>query len=145
MITVKEEILINTDLEKVFKVAETYPLFVDFYKDKSLFPQDERKINVEVGLKILGINFKWKAEGLKIKNKKINFIQTQGPLKGLQAAWYFTKLDGKTRVIIENKFKSNYLLGRLGDIFIANLFVKTTIKKILKELKKKSEEVVGDG
>ena len=140
MIVVKKEILINTGLEKVYRVAETYPCFVDGYKEKNILYQDDIKLNVKVTSTVFGLPLKWTGEGIKIKNKEINFIQKQGPLRGLEARWYFEKINGKTKVSIEARFKSDSMLMRLFEFCIAEFFVKKTLQRILKSLKDKAEE-----
>ena len=47
-----------------------------------------------------GIVLHWEGEGIKNKNKSINFTQTKGLLKGLRADWMFEPQDNKTKVTI---------------------------------------------
>jgi len=138
---VNEEILINAELEKVYKIAETYPLFVSFYKEKKISSNRNNKIFLSICSSIFGIPFRWEGEGTKGPYNLIEYKQTKGLLKGMSSVWYFTKIDNRTKVKIKNEIKIRlFFFGGLVEWIIGIFIIKHMLKKILFSLKEIAEK-----
>lgn len=135
MYRAKRAIVIDENLEKVYAIAQTYPRFVDFYKKKDVIFESQEKIVVRMASSFYGIVLHWEGEGIKNKNKSINFTQTKGLLKGLRADWMFEPQDNKTKVTIRAELRFNSLLGEILERPLGLLFVPNTLIKILSLLK----------
>lgn len=140
MLETEKSTIINQNLEKVYAIAETYPEFVSFYKEKKILFQDERILTVKMSASFYGVVLTWKGEGIKTKNKSIEFSQTQGLLKGLKAIWIFERLENNlTKVTIKTIINFNSI-GKMFEKIIVNLLVSKTTSKILSSLKYVAEE-----
>jgi len=131
----ESSVLINDNLISVFKVAEKYPEFVNFYKAKSILYQDDKRLVVKIDHYIFGIPFRWKGEGIKNRYNEIRFRQIEGLLKGLEAHWLFRKENGKTKVTIKTNFSLNNPILKILEKPIGNLVIKRIIDKILINLR----------
>lgn len=116
-------IFIESPIEKVYQIAETYPTFVKFYSIKSIVENNDSKIIVNVGYRLFGFLIRWAGIGEKIKNSSINYIQTKGFLKGIKARWNFVSLGDKTKVTIDIEVKDS--------IRFFSWFIKKRIKKVI--------------
>lgn len=135
-----DSITIDRKKELVFKTAETYPLFVRFFRYGEILYQDDEMIKVKIGAKIFGIPTSWIGEGKKKKFEKIEFIQTQGLFKGLIATWSFKEMGESTIFSIHIKFKFNIpLVGKLLENYFGTKMVAKTIQGILREMKREAE------
>lgn len=139
MYRAERAIVIDENLEKVYAIAQTYPRFVDFYKKKDVIFENQEKIIVRMASSFYGMVLNWEGEGIKNKNKSINFTQTKGLLKGLSADWVFEPQDNKTKVTIKAELSSNSLLGEIFGKLLGFLFVPNTLIKILSSLKNAAE------
>lgn len=139
MYRAERAIVIDENLEKVYAIAQTYPRFVDFYKKKDVIFESREKIIVRMAISFYGMVLNWEGEGIKNKNKSINFTQTKGLLKGLSADWVFEPQDNKTKVTIKAELSSNSLLGGIFGKLLGFLFVPNTLIKILSSLKNAAE------
>lgn len=121
-------ITINSSLPTVFNASLFYPHFVSIYsyKNSSLI---KKKIKVEVGVKILFFEIRWKGTGL-IFEKIIRYRQTSGILVGLISKWIFNKEYNYTRVTIAINFRQNVFMGYIFLILLSYI-----VKKILIDLK----------
>lgn len=128
-------IVIDENLEKVYAIAHTYPRFVDFYKKKDVVFESQEKIIVRMASSFYGIVLNWEGEGIKNKDKSINFTQTKGLLKGLRADWVFEPQDNKTKVTIRAELRTNFWMGEMFGKILGSLFVPNTLIKILSSLK----------
>lgn len=137
----KQSAKINRDVERVYKVAATYPSFVSFFlKGSRVLFGDDKKLFVEVHSKLFGLRTTWYGEGVKAPFKVIQFIQTKGLFKGLRARWSFiSKEPNETKVTICTSFRKPYLTP-LGERLVGNFVVEKITAKILTELKRHSEE-----
>lgn len=100
-------ILIEFLVEKVYQIAETYPTFVKFYDVKSIVENNDSKIIVDVGYRLFGFLIRWIGVGEKVKYSSINYIQTKGFLKGMEARWNFIPLGDNTKVTIDIEVKKS--------------------------------------
>lgn len=116
-------IIIGLPIEKVYKVAETYPTFVKSYDVKTIIKNNEDQIVVDVGYRFFGLCVCWSGVGQKTKYKSINYIQTKGFLKGMEANWSFDSLGNRTQVSIDIKIKR--------PLFFLVRFIKKRISKII--------------
>lgn len=141
MIRLKSSLRICRPLEEVFKQAESYPAFVGFFHKKETKSSSDSFLSVEVGMKRYGLTFEWAGEGVKTKNKSIDFTQTKGLLKGMKARWTFTPIhDHETEVAIEADFEMKIpVAGFILERAFSGLLVEKTTQRILSELKKVSE------
>ena len=135
-------IIVNCSIEHTYRIAETYPYFVSFFKKNSrAISQDEKFLRVEVHTHLFKIfPISWEGEGIKEKYKIIHFRQTKGLFKDLKAEWSFEYLDGKTKVTITTIFSKPWLTD-FGEKFIGKLVVEKVTERILKELRKKTESI----
>jgi len=142
MYTCEESIIINKPRQYVFAVAETYPLFVTFYRSREILFQDAQTMTVRIGSEILGMKTSWIGEGRKKRFESIEFTQTQGIFKGLLAVWNFEdRSSDVTSVTIHIRFSLNLpMIGKFLEQFLGNVKVKKTIRGILMELKRESEQ-----
>ena len=131
----KSIVIINKNLDYVYKKSESYPLFVSKYNVKKIINVSESNVSVEVGMKIFGLQLLWSGVGCKTRNQSIEYIQTLGLLSGMHAYWSFSEIaDEVTKVVIKTRFKKIFLLG-----FILNILLKKTTDSILFDLRKSSE------
>ena len=137
-----ESILIGRDRKHVYRIAESYPLFAVFYQSKEILKQNEKEMVVKIGSKILGFPTSWTGHGKKTQFESIEFVQIEGLLKGLVAAWKFRDLGEFTEVTIDSSFNMDVpVLGRLLEWFMGTFKVKKTMALILKALKAEAERV----
>src|SRR5581483_897393 len=140
MFTCHDSIVINSKRENVFRVAETYPCFIRFYRYGEILYQDDETMRVKIGAKIFGIPTSWIGEGKKKKFETIEFIQTQGLFKGLIAIWRFKEAEESTILSINISFGFRVpLIGKSLENFLGEKMVTKTIKGILMEMKRESE------
>lgn len=137
----EQSIIIDSSIQTAYEVAETYPYFVSFFKktSKALF-QNEKQLKVEVHSNLFKIfPISWQGEGIKERYKAIHFRQTKGLFKGLIADWIFEEINGKTKVTIATDFTKPEI-GKFGEKIAGHFIVEKTTRKILNELKDKSEK-----
>lgn len=139
MYQAERAIVIDEDLERVYAIAQTYPRFVNFYKNKDVIFESQEKIVARMAYSFYGIVFNWEGEGVKNKNKSINFTQTKGLLKGLRASWVFEPQDNKTKVIIRTELRFNSFFGKIFEKPLGFIFIPNTLTKILLSLKNSVE------
>ena len=133
---------IHKDAQGVFKVAETYPLFVTFFNKKIILQSSSAELNVRVGMNRYGINFVWEGIGRKEFPRRISFVQTKGLLKGLKAIWEFQQTGpGTCHASIHSEFTKKFpIIGSLVEGPLSKYLVEKTTVKILQELKKACEQ-----
>jgi ribosome-associated toxin RatA of RatAB toxin-antitoxin module len=135
-----DSIVINKPREHVFRVAETYPCFISFYRSGEILYQDEKTIKVKISSEILGVPTSWIGDGKKKRFETIDYTQTQGFFKGLKAIWSFQELGESTIVSIDINFKLNLpVIGSFVEHFMGTRKVSKTVKGILSELKREAE------
>jgi ribosome-associated toxin RatA of RatAB toxin-antitoxin module len=135
-VNLESSILIDSPIQKVYKTAETYPTFVKFYTIKSIIENNDNRLVVDVGYRLFGFSIHWIGMGDKIKFHSINYVQTEGFLKGMRANWNFISEGNKTRVSIDIEIKKS--------ILFLNWFIKKRVQKIsngiLQDLKDTTEK-----
>lgn len=142
MFTCQDSITIDRAREQVFRIAETYPHFVRFYRCGEILHQDDENIRVKVGAKFFGFPTSWIGEGKKKRFETIEFTQTQGLFKGLVALWTFGDAGQSTIVSIKIKFSFDLpIAGSFLESLLGEKMVAKTIGGILKELKREAEAV----
>jgi len=125
---------------EVYQVAERYPLFATFCRSREILVQNESELVVRVGSTLWGYPTTWIGQGKKVKNETIEFVQTDGFLKGLVALWKFEDTGSSTKVTIA--FRFNLAIPGIGhglEWLIGNYKVKRTARMILLALKEASE------
>lgn len=136
---VERKICINAPIETTFQIAETYPLFVESFRDKEILWRNDQGSKVRITNTFFLFPLTWEGESRKEKNKSIHWVQTSGLLNGLHADWIFSSLGpGKTEVSIRGKFSRGGFLGFVFDSLARILIVKAAMK-ILASLKQESE------
>lgn len=136
MFVSEKSIIIKGNLEKVYTIAETYPRFVPFYKKKEVLFENQEKIIVRISSIFYGKELSWEGQGIKNKNKSIDFIQTKGLLRGLRATWVFEDLrDDRVKVSIKTQLNFHFFLGKIFEKILGNLLIPNTTTKILSSLK----------
>lgn len=144
MFTCQDSITIDRTRGHVFRIAETYPHFVRFYKSGEILHQDDENITVKVGASFFGVPTSWIGEGKKRRFETIEFTQTQGLFKGLVALWTFRDAGQSTTVSIKINFSFDVpIAGRFLEHLLGKKMVAKTIAGILKELKRESEAITG--
>jgi ribosome-associated toxin RatA of RatAB toxin-antitoxin module len=137
-----ESAVIERPRQKVYQVAETYPLFATGFRAREILVQSQDELVVKVGSSICGYPTTWIGRGTKLKDHSIAFIQTDGLLKGLQAFWKFEDVETSTRVTISFCFTLQIPgIGSTLELLIGEFKVKPTVKMILRSLKKASLEI----
>ncbi len=134
-------VVISQDINRVYAIAATYPLFVDFYEEKEILYQNETNISVKISSRFFAIvRFTWEGNGIKEKNQKITWVQSKGLLHGLRVIWRFESLEFKTRVTIECIYDPHVLVvGKLIGELATFFFIMGTPERILLCLKKACE------
>lgn len=132
----KKEIIINSPVEKVWKIQTDINNWPRWQKNVS-----EARLKGELEK---GSEFRWKASGMNInsilvaleKNKKICWT---GKSTGTDAThnWYFEKQGSKTRVITEESMSG--IFPKIINLLKPD-FLEKSLKVSLEELKKASEE-----
>lgn len=135
-----ESLLVHRDRKRVYGVAETYPNFAEFFRERVTLKNNDQEMIVKIGSTLFGIPTSWVGYGKKKQFESIEFIQTEGLLKGLIAVWRFRDHHAGTEVTINSSFSLNIpVLGKPLEWFIGTLKVKKTVRMILKALKKEAE------
>jgi ribosome-associated toxin RatA of RatAB toxin-antitoxin module len=129
-------IFITSPLKKVYQIAETYPTFVTSYHIKSIIENTDDKIVVSVGYRLFGFPVVWKGLGKKIRYSAINYTQTEGFLKGMEARWNFIPHGDKTEVRIIIDIEKSFRFFN----WAVKKNVNKTIRSILIDLRKTSEK-----
>jgi ribosome-associated toxin RatA of RatAB toxin-antitoxin module len=140
MFTGAESIVIRRPRAEVYRIAERYPLFATFYRSREILAQSETEQVVKVGSTLWGYPTTWTGRGHKVKNESIEFVQTDGLLKGLVALWKFEEMESSTKVTIAIHF--HLAISGIGyglEWLIGNYKVKPTVRMILLALKEVSE------
>jgi ribosome-associated toxin RatA of RatAB toxin-antitoxin module len=130
-------ITINRGVRRVYDVAQTYPTFVTFFSKKQVVSADETQLSVRAGMKRYGINFEWAGIGKKIPYESINFVQTEGLIKGLRARWKFQNITPESTLVeIRTSFQLNLLLFNSSiEKGLSSILVENTTRRILNDLK----------
>jgi ribosome-associated toxin RatA of RatAB toxin-antitoxin module len=135
-----ESILINETREQVYRVAEEYPRFATFYKAGEILENTDRTTVVRITSTLCGIPISWRGHGKKVPQESIEFVQTEGLLKGLSALWTFRDHNQICRVTIESHFSLEIpVVGRLVEQLLGRYKVRKTIRLILTALKHRAE------
>lgn len=125
---------------EVYRIAERYPLFATFFRSREILAQSEQELVVRVGSTLWGYPTTWIGRGKKIKNESIEFVQTDGLLKGLVALWKLEDTGSSTKVTIA--FHFNLAIPAIGhalEWLIGTYKVKRTVRLILLAMKKECE------
>lgn len=125
--------VIDLNIKKTYEIAETYPLFISFYKHKEIVCSTPEMQKVKISSSFLGFSFSWEGEGVKEKYNKIVWIQSKGLLKGLRAEWNFLD-QGPERTLVTLSVTYNNSISFWSDL-AKIIFIKPTIPKILQSLK----------
>lgn len=130
-------IIISAPLPFVYQTALTYPAFCSLYRPGScILRQDEKTVEVQINSTFLGKPLTWYGYGVKTKNRKIEYTQVSGLLKGLKAVWLFEQAMDKTKVSTMVTFqKGPWPLSFFLERFFGKLGVEPTIAQNLNDLK----------
>lgn len=132
-------IVVKRDIDSVFSVADTYPSFVDFYFNKQILDGDCSSVRkVRMCARFFGnVIFCWEGTRTKcIKNSEIEWVQTEGLLKGLKAVWLFASQSGVTHVTLKCFYNpSVFLFGSLLGYLANVLFIHKTLPRLLSSLR----------
>ncbi|MCF8371363.1 MAG: SRPBCC family protein [Bacteroidales bacterium] len=119
----KAEILINAPVEKVYEIISDIPAWVQWQSAVS-------KAKVNGNLKE-GVEFTWKANGMKIKSKIHTLVENSaigwtGTMIWIKAVhnWSFSEEGGKTIVVVEENlsgFGSGLMKKSLKEGMLKNL------------------------
>ena len=135
-----ETILINEAREHVYHAAEEYPRFATFYTAGEILENTQHAMVVRITSTLCGIPISWRGHGKKTPYDSIEFVQTEGLLKGLTALWTFEDHNRSCRVTIDSRFSLNVpIIGKLAEHLIGKYKVHATIKMILEALKRRAE------
>ena len=132
MVTFTNSVVISKPLEQTYMVAEQYPKFVDFYKDREIINSDDYTSEVRVSSVFLGLKFIWKGMGIKERNKKLTWVQSEGLLSGMRAEWIFAAIPQGTNVTLQVTYDSK---SPFWDKIASVIFIRKTVPKILQCLK----------
>jgi ribosome-associated toxin RatA of RatAB toxin-antitoxin module len=136
----QDSISIRRPRAQVYRVAENYPTFVKFYRQREILYKDDAFMRVRVGSVVLGLPTSWVGEGEKTPFEKIQFTQVQGLFKGLTATWHFTDAGDDTIVSIHTRFAFPIpVIGGSLATLVGNATVRKTVRIILTELKREVE------
>lgn len=140
MFSCSESIIVNATRAHVYRVAEEYPLFATFYKAGTILENTERTMVVRITSTLCGIPVSWDGRGKKVPYESIEFLQTQGLLKGLTALWRFRDHNQACCVTIDSRFSLRLpIAGTLVEQLLGRYKVRKTIKLILEALKHRAE------
>ena len=143
MFSSSESVLVNRDRKHVYSVAETYPQFARFFRFGEILKQNDHEMIVKIGSTICGLHTSWVGHGKKIKFESIEFVQTEGLLKGLVAVWKFQDHDKSTEVTISSSFNLKVpLAGEPLEWLLGTFKVRKTVRMILEALKKEAESPI---
>lgn len=140
MFSCSETIIVNEKREQVYRAAEEYPRFATFYTAGEILENTERAMVVRITSTLCGIPISWNGHGKKVPYDSIEFVQTEGLLKGLTARWTFRDHNHSCRVTIDSRFSLNIpIIGKLVEQLIGTYKVRKTITMILEALKHRVE------
>ena len=130
---------INASADKVYSVAENYPLFVDDFFEKEILSSSDKAAHVRVMNKFFNIPLTWEGIGQKDKkNMQLRWVQTKGLFQGMRVVWSIrSKTPDCTEVVIEGDLVASSFFSAKN--LLAKLLVPRAVKRILYALKKHSE------
>jgi ribosome-associated toxin RatA of RatAB toxin-antitoxin module len=144
MTKLENSIIINANLEKIYKLAqavERYPEFIPVYKKSKIIGRENGKIIIERAALINQRIMRWKSKAWFDYNKSIEFEQIEGRLKGMRVKWFFEQLPNGTKVTIIHIFKLHIpLVGWFLEKLVARPRIEKTAGNVLIALKNKIEK-----
>ena len=135
---IKDTILVQASIDRAYRVAEDYPLFVDAFEKREILHRTDKRSHVKITNRFFSIPLTWEGKGFKRRNERIAWLQTRGLLRGLKAEWRFIPHGENTEIVIRGSYKGSGLLGKMIEA-IAPLLVTKGTQKILQFLKLAAE------
>ena len=143
---VKEEILLNGNLEQVYSLLvnmEQYPQFMSNVKDVKIIEEKEGLQITDWKTEIEGREINWREKDIfHPQNYRIDFKQVEGDLKEFTGYWQLQETSEGIIVI----FKVNFALGIPGLAAFINPIIKlklaTNAQEMLLSFKEKIESKV---
>ena len=146
---IKNEVLINADIEKVYALArevETFPQYMPDIESVVVKERSEggnRTVTEWVGVASeVKLKLRWTEEDIwNQAEHTCRFTQIKGDYQEYEGSWQFVKeTDGKTRFISEFRYEYEIpLIGPLIKALIAKL-ARTNMQRILDAIKIRSEQ-----
>lgn len=143
MIHLEHSIVIKSNLEKVYEIAEKiekFPEFMPHVKTSNIIKKQGNKREVEMSAIVNGIHSHWISASTTEKNKKITYKQVKGFCKVMGGEWLFEKIPEGTRITIIHNFDVGLsIIGKLVGRIIVKKWEDKYTRLTLGHIKAKAE------
>jgi ribosome-associated toxin RatA of RatAB toxin-antitoxin module len=143
MIHLEHTIVIKSNIEKVYTIAEqieNFPEFMPHVKTSNIIRKQGNKREVEMTAVVNGIKSHWISASTTEKNKKITYKQVKGVCKVMGGEWRFNKVpEGTTITLIHNFDVGFSIVGKLIGGIIIKKWVDKYSQLTLGAIKEKAE------
>lgn len=145
------EIFIKADPDRVFALAaavERWPRILPHYRWVRRLSGDDRRRTVEMAAWRDIYPVKWRSTvEAAPEQRRLRFVHTGGPARGMEVEWRVTPERGGTHVVIWHRLQSPIpLVGELfADYIVGRLFVNNIAGKTLRRMKLVAERQTAAG
>ena len=143
MIYLEHSILIKSEIDKVYEIAEVIEKFPDFMphvKTSNIIKKQGNKRHVEMSAIVNGINSQWISASTTEKNKKITYKQVKGFCKVMGGEWLFQKVPDGTKITLIHNFDVGLsIIGKLIGLIIVKRWINKYTLLTLGLIKEKAE------
>jgi ribosome-associated toxin RatA of RatAB toxin-antitoxin module len=143
MVHLETSIIINQNMDIVYKLAESiekFPEFMPHVKTSNIIKKQGKTRHVVVSAVVNGINAHWISESSTEKNKKITYKQIKGSCKIMGGEWRFKKVLAGTMITIIHDFDLGWpVIGNLIGRIIVKNWVEKYSQLTLSRIKLKAE------
>jgi ribosome-associated toxin RatA of RatAB toxin-antitoxin module len=145
MIHLEHSIVIKSDIDKVYSIAEKiekFPEFMPHVKTSNIIKKQGDKRQVEMSAVVNRIKSHWISASTTEKNKKIKYSQVKGFCKLMGGEWLFAKISEGTKITLIHNFDVGLsIIGKLiGRIIVKNWIDKYS-RLTLGHIKAKAESL----
>jgi ribosome-associated toxin RatA of RatAB toxin-antitoxin module len=145
MIHLEHTIVIKTNIDKVYDIAENIEKFPDFMphiKTSNIIKKQGNKREVEMTAVVNGIKSHWISASATDKNKKITYKQVKGVCKVMGGEWRFNKVPQGTTITLIHNFDVGFsIIGKLIGLIIVKRWVDKYSRLTLGHIKTKAESL----
>jgi ribosome-associated toxin RatA of RatAB toxin-antitoxin module len=143
MIHLEHKIIIKSNIEKVYNIAEkidNFPEFMPHVKSSNIIKKQGNKREVEMTAVVNGIKSHWISASTTEKNKKITYKQVKGVCKVMGGEWRFNKVPEGTNITLIHNFDVGFsIIGKLIGEIIIKKWVDKYSRLTLSNIKAKAE------
>jgi ribosome-associated toxin RatA of RatAB toxin-antitoxin module len=143
MIHLEHSIVIKSDIDKVFEIAEKiekFPEFMPHVKTARIIKKQGNKREVEMTAVVNGMKSNWISASTTEKKKKITYKQVKGFCKAMGGEWLFEKNPEGTKITVIHNFEVGLpIIGNLIGLIVVKKWVNKYSYLTLGAIKEKAE------